>query len=476
MSHNDPQNNQEQTKPSSCGVEIFLRGKAYNLICKLPDAKRGLPKKLIGIASLVEKLPEDARLELFGMACRGEFIAEANDLVALRASVSSLLDLANGGLNAQSIVKYGDDPGIKKAALAHQATVIGARGTPRSGIAGSEIRYLKVRALRIPPIQRYLYDDRDDAELTLSIATIGLLESLIASTDYILLSGCRRLKACIEIGMALVPVRLVDVPEDDIDEYILDANLYRIKTNAETLREYGRQLPIEQKKASKRQLAGVPVNSPEGGCIKGDARDLAAKKYGLTGSYASNGYAVVQLIDKLEASGHKNEALSVRMALYKSIKAGIDAAKKGGILRSTSKSTEKEEARSLPEENSVADDAATLAAPVAKDHKKAEEKSRIDEAVTKLSQNGLRTGFDQQEVAAEVGHGVSKAAIKRWFESNIRAWRVHDHGRGIYSCITKGVLLENRKKTEDQLRELQEQLDVIDRGLKEIGGKVWSPV
>lgn len=471
--------NYDPPEPTSCSAKITLRGKDYSFPCRLADRKRGLPEKLFGIASLVEMMPEDARLELFGMACGGEFIAEPDDLVALRESVSSLLDLTNGGLNAQSGEKYGDDLGIKKAALAHRNTVIRARGTQPAEIAASEVSFIEVRKLRIPPIQRYLYGDRDDYELRSSIATIGLLESLIASTDFILLSGRRRLNVCMEIGMALVPVRVVDVPEDEIDEYILDANLYRVKTNEEKLREYGRRLPIEQRQASKRQLVGVavlPVNLPEGGFVKGDARDLAAIKVGLSGSYASRGYSVLQVIEQLEASSLKNEAMPLRKALNKSINAGHAAAIERNRLLPTSKSTEKEEPHPLPVDQSGADLASIEKRTTSsKECKEAEIKNRIEAAVKRVSEDGCRILFSQEEVAVHVGEGVSKAAINRWFESNVKAWRIHYHGRGVYTCVTKCFLLERKKDTEEELREPLERLANINRRLKEIGDK-WEPV
>ena len=84
-------------------------------------------------------------------------------------------------------------------------------------------------------------DDPDLQELARSIEERGVLEPLVITKDYYILSGHRRHAAAKIAGIELLPCRVVDInADDDPDEYVRmlrEYNRQRDKTIAEKLRE-----------------------------------------------------------------------------------------------------------------------------------------------------------------------------------------------------------------------------------------------
>ncbi len=181
------------------------------------------------------------------------------------------------------------------------------------------------------PQNSEIYDtDVDDVFLS-SIKSFGVLEPLVITPERVLLSGHRRLLAARTAGLDTVPVVVRDVPEPQYHETILEYNKQRNKTTIEHIREFRAYLDIERRAAEVRMQKSAVANLPQG--ATGKARDIAAKRAGLSGRSAENGLRVLQEIDRRRSEASEREAVeTVTRALQKSINAGLRAAIKAGWL------------------------------------------------------------------------------------------------------------------------------------------------
>lgn len=86
------------------------------------------------------------------------------------------------------------------------------------------------------------------------------------------------------------------------------SNRTRPKTREQQLKEYQELKDVEEERARKRQLAAqnnhaagevkaVPENFPELVKEKGEARDLAAARVGLSGKTAEKGAEILEAVD-----------------------------------------------------------------------------------------------------------------------------------------------------------------------------------
>lgn len=194
--------------------------------------------------------------------------------------------------------------------------------------------------------------NEDVSDLVELIAQSGWVEPLVATPNYVIVSGHRRWKACQILGRENIPVVFREFP-DEISELraLLLENASRNKTIEQRIREGMAWELIEQKKARQRQgtrtdLRNIPENFPE--CSTGDSRDAIAKRIGFSGRSYSKGRNIVERIDSELKEGNDLSAQALRSALSKSIDAAHQLLHKSAAERTAiAELMEKGKARSV---------------------------------------------------------------------------------------------------------------------------------
>lgn len=121
-----------------------------------------------------------------------------------------------------------------------------------------EIRGWRTDSVRSPESARLAVIDRTNTmDLVESIERKGILVPLVINKDGIIISGCRRWKAALELGLRRVPVEVKSF-ENEVEEKqaILDYNRQREKTFSQKMREAELLGEITGKTAKQRMLAG----------------------------------------------------------------------------------------------------------------------------------------------------------------------------------------------------------------------------
>lgn len=86
--------------------------------------------------------------------------------------------------------------------------------------------------------QLYIQDGEDQL-LVQSIKQFGVLEPLVVNSDNVILSGVRRYRAAVQLGIQYVPVVHCDLHNDDLTfGRLVSYNMQRIKSNEMVLKEY----------------------------------------------------------------------------------------------------------------------------------------------------------------------------------------------------------------------------------------------
>ena len=183
---------------------------------------------------------------------------------------------------------------------------------------------VSVDTLNPHPLSVQIYQDEPDAAFIDNVRRRGIIEPLLVTTKHQILAGHRRWQAAIKAGIKQVPVREVEITSKVEEErLILDSNLQREKTTEQRLREYEHYRAIERKCASSRRGQRTDLRKNSSTSPAGRARDLAARKVGLSGAHAEIGMKILNELDARRDS--KDETLSgeIRAVLNKS---GIHAA------------------------------------------------------------------------------------------------------------------------------------------------------
>ena len=140
---------------------------------------------------------------------------------------------------------------------------------------------IQCRASLINSEGRFRKDFGDIDALAASIAEIGLLQPIGIDSNYRLVFGERRLRACLSLGWEKIPARTVHL--DSILKGELAENEFRKDFTHSERVAIGEAIEGElREQAEKRMKSGVsnpPENLPEG--QQGDTRDLAAKAAGF---------------------------------------------------------------------------------------------------------------------------------------------------------------------------------------------------
>lgn len=175
--------------------------------------------------------------------------------------------------------------------------------------------------LKPHPVNRKIYGDKVDKDFVESCKS-GLVEPIVTTSDFTIISGHRRAAAATLLDWDLVPAVVRDDLKDplDIEEALILANRQREKTTEQKAREYTRLKEIEEA----RTHHGGRGNKKETSCCSNttftDRSDTkAAKAAGLGRSTAILAEKVVKEIDQAEADGNADRAERLRGDLNKNV-------------------------------------------------------------------------------------------------------------------------------------------------------------
>ena len=184
------------------------------------------------------------------------------------------------------------------------------------------------------PLNTRLYGEREaDKTLQASIEKHGVLEPITVLTmpgldgkgghrTYVL-SGHRRVLAAKKAQIKRIPARYADIDPKDtlaVEEFIIEANRQRVKTEEQRGREFLELLRIERVRARERQgtrtdiVANLPPSS------MGKARDKAAESLGIGSRTAE------KLLKIIEAADAGNEKARAALDAVNDRKKSIDKA------------------------------------------------------------------------------------------------------------------------------------------------------
>ena len=168
-----------------------------------------------------------------------------------------------------------------------------------------------------------IYGDLADSELVESVKQKGILNPLLVTYDNRIISGHRRWDAAKVADLETVPV-VVFGSDDELDilEALIESNRQREKTNEQIAREGDALKTVSAERAKRRQGQRNDLNIVEhvpqcsvNNFTNGKARDIAAKKLGVSGKHLDTAIKVVSVIDELSNSGREDEAKQLRQTL-----------------------------------------------------------------------------------------------------------------------------------------------------------------
>ena len=196
----------------------------------------------------------------------------------------------------------------------------------------SKLCYLPPDQLKAHPFNVEIYgNELPGKDLIESITNDGVLQPILATPEFLILSGHRRHLACKEVGIKEVPVIITWKAGDLLAQkaFLIDANRQRKKTPEQVAREAHAMMEIEQERAKRRQGAAaggrpVPTESSE---QKGDAAKIVAAKLGTGQSKVKQSCVVIDELKKAEAEGRTNDAEDIKGRLEKSINKAYRQAK-----------------------------------------------------------------------------------------------------------------------------------------------------
>jgi len=161
---------------------------------------------------------------------------------------------------------------------------------------------IETSSLTEHPLNRLIYGNDDPIqfeELVEKIRASNWIKPIQINKQYRIISGHRRVRAAIVLGIPEVDCEILTVDEDRQLEMLLAENAFRDKTTTQKVREAEFYHEIEKKKAQQRQLAGIdPVELVPPGEKTGKTRDIVAEKIGMSGKSYDKARKVVEKIDK----------------------------------------------------------------------------------------------------------------------------------------------------------------------------------
>ncbi|MBV4417681.1 ParB N-terminal domain-containing protein [Clostridium tyrobutyricum] len=183
------------------------------------------------------------------------------------------------------------------------------------------------------PKNAEIYGEDDIQELAAKIKNTGYIKPLYVNQDHVIISGHRRYKACLLLGIKQIPVvvKRFENEQEELEILLLE-NMYRDKTTEQKVNEAREWEIIEKEKAKQRQGTRTDIvdkcppsnkNTVRDNCPQaeqGKTRDIVAKRVGLgSGKTLERAKPVVEKISKLRESGDTENAEFLSKALDKSI-------------------------------------------------------------------------------------------------------------------------------------------------------------
>lgn len=155
-------------------------------------------------------------------------------------------------------------------------------------------------------INKVIVNDRirkdfgDIQELANDIQENGLINPPVVNTNYELLAGERRLKACKLLGWPQIEVRMMNTrdAEHELNIEISENDVRKGFTKTERVDYIKRLLRIEQAKAKEREQAGV--KNPSQNSDEGRSDDATAKQFGISRDTMRREIAIVENRDLLD--------------------------------------------------------------------------------------------------------------------------------------------------------------------------------
>lgn len=185
---------------------------------------------------------------------------------------------------------------------------------------------INVKDLKPHPMNTQIYGEEDIKELAEKIKESGWVKPLVITPDGTIISGHRRLKACLMLGIEEVEYETVHFnnKNEELERLLLE-NQSREKTNEQKIREGLMWEEVIKEKARLRQAIagsrnlGLEVEKfPQ--LETGRTRDLVAEKIDIgSGKNYDYGKKVVKAIDKFKEKGKEKEAQVLSTVLGKSI-------------------------------------------------------------------------------------------------------------------------------------------------------------
>lgn len=181
------------------------------------------------------------------------------------------------------------------------------------------------------PQNSLIYGDEDVDELVKLIRQSEWVKPIVCNQSYTIISGHRRWKAALKLGLESVPVEVSEFPDELAElEFLLLENASRLKTTEQKVREGEAWQEVEASKAKIRQTAHlnignhIPVRENFPARERGRVRDAIASRVGLgSGRTYSKAAKVVTQIDEEVSQGHLETAQALRKILNEQ---SVDAA------------------------------------------------------------------------------------------------------------------------------------------------------
>lgn len=176
------------------------------------------------------------------------------------------------------------------------------------------ITSLYVHQIKPNPLNELIYGEiKPDLTMTESIKRNGLLEPVVVSSDFIIISGHRRYSTLKSLGKEKINVRIIDKEAKYLSEELIEFNRQRIKTSRQRVSEIRYLKNILGRKSGHRSdLRSTSVKIDAGSKRRTDTRTQISKALGIsTGNISKLLYIdehhpeLLQWIDDGSASLHQ---------------------------------------------------------------------------------------------------------------------------------------------------------------------------
>lgn len=209
-------------------------------------------------------------------------------------------------------------------------------------IEGAIYKQVDPESLTPHPLNCMIYGEEEDvSELVDLISKKGWIKPLVVNQQSVIISGHRRWKSAIQLGLEVIPIEIREFPSELAElEALLLENTSRLKTTEQKIREANAWKTVETSKARVRQLStlrqgsSTPVTPNLALREKGETREKVARRVGLGRTNYEKGARVVEIIDEQTTLGNLSQAQMLRKVLNQSVDAAYQLIKKSTEKRS----------------------------------------------------------------------------------------------------------------------------------------------